>query len=71
MNGLILGITVNLNMKYSASTTMYEKDIGIHAVDTSHGASKVTYHEKNKAKFLNNIFLPEIRTFGRKYFHSL
>ena len=39
----MLGKTVNLN--YSALTTMYERDIQIHIVVTSHGAGKVTHHE--------------------------
>ena len=40
--GGILGKTVNLNMNYSALTTMYERAIRIHRVVTSHGAGKVT-----------------------------
>ena len=33
---------MNVNLNYL--TTMYEKDIRIHTVFTSHGAGKVTYH---------------------------
>ena len=40
--------TVNLNMNYSALTTMYERDIRSHTVVTSHGAGMVTYHEKKQ-----------------------
>ena len=48
-------------MNYSVLTTMYERDIRIHTVVTSHGPIM------KKAKNVNNIFLPEILTFGRKH----
>ena len=51
-----LGNTVNLNMNYIALTTMYESDIRIHTVVTSHGAGKVTYHEKLLSEIVNNLF---------------
>ena len=53
--------------------TMYEKNIRLHTVIMSDGAGKVTYHENKfcKEKIVNNIFLPEILSFGRKYFYTL
>ena len=42
-------------MNYSALTTMYETDIRILTVVTSHEASKVTYHEKKISFYQNSI----------------
>ena len=45
-------------MYYSALTTTYERDIRIHTLVTSHGAGRVTHHEKKfKQKIVNNNFL--------------
>ena len=62
---------INLIINCSFLTTMYEMDIEIHTVVTPHGAGKVTYHEKLLGNSVNNIFLPEIRTLGPKYCHTL
>ena len=43
--------------------TLYEKCTRIHRVVTSHGAGKVTYHEK-KSKLVHNIFYQEYKHFG-------
>ena len=50
---------------------MYERDIRIHTIVMSHGTGKVIYNEKKISKTCKNNFLPEIRTFGRKYFQTL
>ena len=50
---------------------MYERDTRIHTVVTSGGAGYFTYHDFVKAKIVNNIFLPEIRTFGHTYSYTL
>ena len=68
MDSLVIIAFFNLNMNYRFVTTMYEKDIIIHTVFIAHDADNVTYHDNVCSK---TIFLPEIRSFGQKYFHTL
>ena len=58
-----------MNMNFSYPTTMYENDIRINTIIPcqSH-AGKDIY---SSATILKIFFLIEIRTFGRKYFHTL
>ena len=57
---------ININEHGFMVNAMYEKEIIIHTVVMSHEACEVT-----RASMLSYLVLPEIRTCGRKYVHSL
>ena len=57
-----------MNMNYSYSTTRYESILVQMYVFLVLFTIFALYHEKVLAKI---IFLPELCTFGRKYFHEL
>ena len=41
----------------------------VHVSRSRHVAGKVNYNEKFNAKAVNDIFLPELQSFGLKYLH--
>ena len=67
----MLGKTVNLNMNYNALTTMYERDIRIYIVVTSHGAGKVTYYEKEIKQKLKLYFSQKYHTLYGNIIHCI
>ena len=71
MRELRMDDNVNLNMKYSFLTTMYERDIRMYTIVTPHGDLVMSPTMIFKSKIINYIFLPEIRTFGLTHFHTL
>ena len=59
-----------MNMNYGYPTTIYESILTQMYVFLVLITIFVFYHEKkNKAKFTKTFFLPEICSFGQKYFH--
>ena len=61
-----------MNMNYSYPTSMYESILAQMYIFLVLFIFFAFYHEKlSLAINCKNIFLPEICTFGRKYFHTL